>query len=69
MKAHLNDKFNDGMMAFLGKDYSTCIESLSEVLREDNTHKLALVSRGGRVSAYRSDQDGPYGFRSGPCRR
>ena len=46
MKAHLTDKFNEGMMAFLGKDYSTCIESLSEVLREDNTHKLALVSRG-----------------------
>jgi hypothetical protein len=46
MKAHLNDKFNEGMMAFLGKDYSTCIESLTEVLREDTTHKLALVSRG-----------------------
>ena len=42
----LNDKFNTGMAAFVGQDYGVCIENLTEVLREDNTHKLALVSRG-----------------------
>ncbi len=38
--------FNDGMAAFVGQDFGTCIEHLTEVLRTDRTHKLALVSRG-----------------------
>lgn len=38
--------FNDGMAAFVGQDYGTCIENLTEVLRADKSHKLALVSRG-----------------------
>lgn len=46
MTSTLNDKFNTGMTAFLGQDYGTCIENLTEVLREDQSHKLALVSRG-----------------------
>ena len=46
MTANLHEKFNAGMTAFLGQDYGTCIENLSEVLRDDQAHKLALVSRG-----------------------
>ena len=42
----LTDNFNTGMTAFLGQDYETCIDSLTKVLREDQAHKLALVSRG-----------------------
>jgi Tfp pilus assembly protein PilF len=46
MHNDINEKFNDGMAAFIGQDYGTCIENLTEVLRADKTHKLALVSRG-----------------------
>ena len=46
MGKEMNGKFNDAMAAFVGQDYGTCIENLSDVLREDKTHKLALVSRG-----------------------
>jgi len=46
MTANLHEKFNAGMTAFLGQYYGTCIENLSEVLREDSAHRLALVSRG-----------------------
>jgi len=46
MTHHINEKFNDGMAAFVVQDYGKCIENLTEVLREDKTHTLALVSRG-----------------------
>ncbi len=39
-------KFNNAMAAFVSQDYGNCITQLSEVLREDTTHKLAYVSRG-----------------------
>ena len=46
MKSDKNTHFDDGMAAFVGQDYGTCIEHLTEVLRSDRSHKLALVSRG-----------------------
>ncbi len=46
MYAKTDTHFNDGMAAFVGQDYGTCIEHLTEALRSDQTHKLALVSRG-----------------------
>ncbi|MHC4215645.1 MAG: tetratricopeptide repeat protein [Planctomycetota bacterium] len=41
--------FDDGRYAFLNGDFEDCITSLSEALKLDPDHKLALVSRG---SAY-----------------
>lgn len=46
MTHHIDDTFQEGMAAFVSQDYGKCIENLTEVLREDKTHKLALVSRG-----------------------
>lgn len=46
MSTNSKARFNDAMAAFVGQDFGTCIAHLSEVLREDKTHKLALVSRG-----------------------
>ena len=46
MANHTNENFNEGMTAFVSQDYGTCIEKLSDVIAEDHTHKLALVSRG-----------------------
>jgi Tfp pilus assembly protein PilF len=46
MGNHINENFNDGMAAFVGQDYGTCIDKLSEVIAKDQTHKLAYVSRG-----------------------
>ena len=46
MSTNHKNKFNDAMAAFVSQDYGTCINQLSEVLREDTTHKLAFVSRG-----------------------
>jgi len=46
MNTPINEKFNTGMAAFLSRDYGVCIKNLTEVLKEDRTHKLALVSRG-----------------------
>jgi tetratricopeptide (TPR) repeat protein len=46
MSTNHKDQFNDAMAAFVGQDYGTCIEHLSELLREDRAHKLAYVSRG-----------------------
>ncbi|MGD9096923.1 MAG: tetratricopeptide repeat protein [Desulfobacterales bacterium] len=46
MNTDINEVYSDGMAAFVGQDYSACIDHLTEVLRLDNTHKLALVSRG-----------------------
>lgn len=41
-----NKTFSDAMAAFVSQDYGTCITHLTEVLRVDKSHKLALVSRG-----------------------
>ncbi len=63
MDANISTHFNDGMAAFVGQDYGSCINHLSEVLRADQTHKLALVSRGaafmrtGNHKTARSDFD------------
>ena len=63
MTHHTDEKFNEGMVAFVGQDYGKCIESLTEVLREDQTHTLALVSRGaafmrtGEMATARGDLD------------
>jgi Tfp pilus assembly protein PilF len=46
MPTDTTTRFNDAMAAFVGQDYGTCIEHLTEVLRTDRQHKLALVSRG-----------------------
>ena len=46
MANHINEHFNDGMAAFVGQDYGTCIDKLSEVIEMDKSHKLAFVSRG-----------------------
>ena len=46
MVQHINDKFNEGMAAFAGQEYAKCIENLTEVIREEKSHTLALVSRG-----------------------
>ncbi len=46
MDKSVDVNFNDGMAAFVGQDYGTCIDHLSEVIRLDHSHKLALVSRG-----------------------
>ncbi len=46
MDNSMSTHFSDGMAAFVGQDYGACIDHLSEVLRLDQTHKLALVSRG-----------------------
>jgi Tfp pilus assembly protein PilF len=46
MDTPMNNRFSDGMAAFARQDYSLCIEHLTEVLQENHTHKLALVSRG-----------------------
>ncbi len=46
MTKDIDTNFNDGMAAFVGQDYGTCIDHLSEVIRLDQSHKLALVSRG-----------------------
>ncbi len=46
MSTSIDNKFNDGMAAFVGQDYGTCIQNLTEVLQEDQSHKLAFVSRG-----------------------
>jgi Tfp pilus assembly protein PilF len=42
----LDEKFNTGMAAFASQNYGVCIENLTEVLKKDTTHKLALVARG-----------------------
>lgn len=63
MTHHISNNFNAGMAAFVGQDYGKCIESLTEVLREDQTHTLALVSRGaafmrtGEMAAALADLD------------
>ncbi len=46
MNNHIENNFNVGMAAFVGQDYGTCIDHLTEVIRLDQSHKLALVSRG-----------------------
>ncbi len=46
MDSNTKENFDNGMAAFVGQDYGTCIEHLTEVLRSDRSHKLALVSRG-----------------------
>lgn len=46
MTHHINERLKEGMAAFVSQDYGKCIENLTEVLREDKTHTLALVSRG-----------------------
>ena len=46
MNTPINEKFNTGMAALVSQNYGVCIENLTEVLKEDQTHKLALVSRG-----------------------
>ena len=46
MKSNMDDHFNEGMAAFVGQDYTTCIDKLTRVLDEDATHKIARVSRG-----------------------
>jgi Tfp pilus assembly protein PilF len=46
MSNDTNAHFNDAMGDFVGQDYGSCIEHLTEVLRKDRTHKLALVTRG-----------------------
>ena len=46
MDNNIEKNFSDGMAAFVGQDYGTCIDHLSEVIRLDHSHKLALVSRG-----------------------
>ena len=46
MTQDINAIFNDGMAAYIGQDYGTCIENLTHVLQVDQHHKLALVSRG-----------------------
>ncbi len=38
--------FNEGMAAFISQNYAACIENLTKVLRQNRSHKLALVSRG-----------------------
>ncbi len=63
MDSNTNTHFDNGMAAFVGQDYGTCIEHLTEVLRSDRSHKLALVSRGaafmrtGNHKTARSDFD------------
>lgn len=42
----INAEFNDGMAAFIGQDYGTCIRHMTTVLKNEKSHKLALVSRG-----------------------
>jgi Tfp pilus assembly protein PilF len=42
----LDEIFNTGMAAFASQNYGVCIENLTEVLKRDTTHKLALVTRG-----------------------
>jgi Tfp pilus assembly protein PilF len=46
MSFKINEKFNEGMIAFAGQDYGTCIDTLTEVVQRDQNHKLAYVSRG-----------------------
>lgn len=46
MTHHINDKFQEGMAAYARQDFGKCIEDLTEVLRNEKTHTLALVSRG-----------------------
>lgn len=43
---HIDEKFNAGMLAFANENYGSCIATLTEVLEEDRSHKLALATRG-----------------------
>lgn len=46
MATHIDEKFNEGMIAFANENFGTCIDTLSEVIKEDRSHKLALAARG-----------------------
>ena len=46
MAPHINEKVNEGMIAFANENFGRCIDNLTEVLKEDSTHKLALATRG-----------------------
>lgn len=46
MNTRINEKYNAGMAAFVSQNYGVCIQNLTDVIQEDATHKLALVSRG-----------------------
>ncbi len=46
MDNNIEIHYSDGMAAFVSQDFGTCIDHLTEVIRQDDTHKLALVSRG-----------------------
>lgn len=46
MATQINEKFNEGMMAFANENFGNCIDTLTEVIQEDSSHKLALVARG-----------------------
>ena len=56
MNTHLKEKFNQGLVAFANGNYGNCIDTLTEVIQEDRSHKLALVARG--AAHMRSGQHG-----------
>ena len=46
MATHINGKFNEGMIAFANENFGSCIDTLTEVIKEDSSHKLAVAARG-----------------------
>ena len=46
MATHINEKFNEGMIAFANENYGSCIATLTDVVKADSSHKLAFAARG-----------------------